>query len=106
VTGIAAVDRVGHSTTEVQSNMIFVSGGDFRMGSESYYPEEAPVHCVTVDDFWMDRTPVTNRQFKELVESTGYVTFAEVTPDPKEYPGAAGHAVCRFAGVLATFASG
>ena len=31
------------------------------MGSDRHYPEEAPVHRVTVDGFWIDRTPVTNR---------------------------------------------
>jgi formylglycine-generating enzyme required for sulfatase activity len=39
----------------------------------------------------MDRTPVTNRQFKEFVRATGHVTFAEVPPDPKDYPGALPH---------------
>ena len=34
------------------------------MGSNHHYPEEAPVHRVKVDGFWIDRTPVTNRQFK------------------------------------------
>jgi formylglycine-generating enzyme required for sulfatase activity len=47
------------------------------MGSDRHYPEEAPAHRVTVDGFWMDRTPVTNRQFRQFVEDTGYVTFAE-----------------------------
>ena len=37
--------------------------------------------------FWIDRTPVTNRQFKEFVNATGHVTFAEIAPDPKDYPG-------------------
>ena len=60
--------------------MVFVPGGTFRMGSDRHYPEEAPVHRVTVDGFWMDRTPVTNRQFKEFVRATGYVTTAEVAP--------------------------
>ncbi len=41
-----------------------IRGGTFRMGSDRHYPEEAPVHRVTVDEFWIDRTPVTNRQFK------------------------------------------
>src|SRR5436190_10500039 len=71
--------------------MIYVPGGTFRMGSDKHYPEEAPVHRVTVDEFWMDRTPVTNRQFKEFVRVTGHVTFAEIPPDPKDYPGALPH---------------
>ena len=62
------------------------------------YPEEAPVHRVTVDGFWMDRTPVTNRQFKEFVKATGHVTFAELTPDPKNYPGILPHMI--YAGSL------
>ena len=68
--------------------MIHVPGGTFRMGSDAHYPEESPVHRVTVDGFRIDRTPVTNRQFREFVEATGYVTFAEIAPDPKDYPGA------------------
>jgi len=71
--------------------MLYVPGGTFRMGSDRHYPEEAPVHRVTVDPFWMDRTPVANRQFREFVNSTGYVTFAEIPPDPKDYPGALPH---------------
>jgi len=71
--------------------MLYVPGGTFRMGSDRHYPEEMPVHRVTVDGFWMDRTPVTNRQFRQFVEATGYVTFAETAPDPKDYPGALPH---------------
>lgn len=71
--------------------MVHVPGGTFRMGSDSHYPEEAPSHRVTVDGFWMDRTPVTNRQFRTFVDATGYVTFAEIPPDPKDYPGALPH---------------
>jgi len=44
--------------------MIRIPGGTFRMGSDRHYPEEAPAHRVTVDGFWMDRYPVTNRQFR------------------------------------------
>jgi formylglycine-generating enzyme required for sulfatase activity len=71
--------------------MVLIPGGTFRMGSDSHYPEEAPAHRVTVSTFQMDRTPVTNREFREFVEATGHVTFAEIPPDPKHYPGALAH---------------
>ena len=80
------------------ADMVFIPGGTFRMGSDKHYPEEAPVHRVTVDAFAMDRTPVTNRQFKEFVKATGHVTFAEIPPDPKDYPGALPHMI--YAGSL------
>ncbi len=47
--------------------MCWIPGGTFRMGSDKHYPEEAPAHRVSVDGFWIDRTPVTNRQFKTFV---------------------------------------
>jgi formylglycine-generating enzyme required for sulfatase activity len=68
--------------------MVFISGGTFLMGSDHHYPEEAPSHRVSVDGFWIDRTPVTNRQFKEFVNTTGHVTEAQIVPDAKDYPGA------------------
>jgi formylglycine-generating enzyme required for sulfatase activity len=71
--------------------MVWVAGGTFRMGSDRHYPEEAPVHRVRVDGFWMDRTPVTNRQFRAFVAATGHVTLAETAPDPRDYPGALPH---------------
>src|SRR5262245_36834794 len=73
------------------SDMVFVPGGTFRMGSDRHYPEEAPAHRVTIDGFRMDRTPVTNAEFRRFVEATGHVTFAEIPPDPKDYPGALPH---------------
>src|SRR6476469_5277733 len=74
-----------------RDDMLRIPSGTFRMGSDRHYPEEAPVHRVTVDAFWIDCTPVTNRQFKEFVRATGYVTTAEIPPNPKDYPGALPH---------------
>ena len=68
--------------------MVWIPGGTFQMGSNDHYPEERPVHRVTVDGFWMDRTPVTNAQFQPFVAATGHVTFAEIPPNPADYPGA------------------
>ena len=83
--------RVEARREDPLADMIFVPGGEFRMGSDRHYPEEAPVHRVSVVAFWIDRAPVTNRQFRKFVNATGYVTFAEVPPDPKDYPGALPH---------------
>lgn len=71
--------------------MTFVPGGTFLMGSDRNYPEEAPAHEVAVDDFWIDRDPVTNAEFACFVRDTGYVTLAERPLDPALYPGAAGY---------------
>jgi formylglycine-generating enzyme required for sulfatase activity len=68
--------------------MLWVPGGTFAMGSARHYPEERPVHRAAVDGFWMDQHPVTNTEFAKFVAETGHVTFAEIPPDPKDYPGA------------------
>lgn len=68
--------------------MIWLPGGRFQMGSDRHYAEEAPAHEVVVSGFWIDRTPVTSRQFSDFVEATGYVTVAEVAPRAEDYPGA------------------
>lgn len=70
-----------------KEGMLFVPGGTFAMGSDRFYPEEKPVRQVKVDSFWIDETPVTNRQFAAFVEATGYRTIAEIAPDPRDYPG-------------------
>ena len=67
--------------------MRWVEGGEFTMGSVRFYPEEAPLTRVRVEGFWIDETPVTNAQFAAFVAATGYVTVAEIAPDPKDYPG-------------------
>src|SRR5271169_712959 len=68
--------------------MAWIPRGTFCMGSEDFYPEERPVHDVTVDGFWMDRYTVTNEQFARFVKATRYVTLAERPLNPADYPGA------------------
>jgi formylglycine-generating enzyme required for sulfatase activity len=55
--------------------------GRFAMGSQRFYPEEAPVRDVEVNGFWIDKVPVTNAAFMRFVDATGYVTLAEIRPD-------------------------
>ncbi|WP_457767929.1 formylglycine-generating enzyme family protein [Cyanobium sp. ULC084] len=68
--------------------MVWVPGGSFVMGSDAHYPEEAPAHRVALEGFWIDRSPVTNAQFRKFVKATGHVTVAECPADPAAYPGA------------------
>jgi formylglycine-generating enzyme required for sulfatase activity len=72
-------------------DMVWIPGGTFRMGSDKHYPEERPAHRVTVDGFWMDRYPVSNARFERFIAATRHVTFAQIPPDPRDYPGALPH---------------
>ena len=71
----------GSSAKGSTEGMVRLEGGSFLMGNEG--PEawvddgEGPVREVKVDPFWLDATTVTNAQFAEFIEATGYVTESE-----------------------------
>lgn len=64
-------------------DMAWVPPGVFQMGSDSKMaqPNEKPAHAVRVGGFWMDVTHVTNDEFAQFVQQTGYKTTAEKKPD-------------------------
>jgi formylglycine-generating enzyme required for sulfatase activity len=66
-------------------NLAWIPRGTFRWESDKHYPEERPVHRVSVDGFWMDRSPVTNERFARFVEATGSKTLAEIVPKVEDY---------------------
>ena len=68
--------------------MVWVPPGKSVIGSDAHYVEERPAHHASIDGFWVDRYPVTNDRFAEFVDATGYITFAELPPNPADYPGA------------------
>jgi formylglycine-generating enzyme required for sulfatase activity len=81
--------------------MVFVPGGEFEMGSDAtevdfaldlcktydtncrrrYFSVEEPIHTVTLDNFWIDQTEVTNRQYALCVEAG----VCEVAEYPEEH---------------------
>jgi len=65
-----------------------IEGGTFAMGSDDFYPEERPVHRVTVDAFWIDEHPDTAGDYRRFVRETAYTTVAERPLDPADYPDA------------------
>ncbi len=80
----------------VPEGMVWISGGEFSMGSDTTCEslcdlsgvamDASPIHRVHVDAFWMDATEVTNAQFAEFVAATGYKTIAEIVPTQEEFP--------------------
>lgn len=86
-----SVDLIVNEPAAAPPGMCWIPGGTFLMGSENpKFPDESPAHEVTLDGFWMDETEVTNRQFDEFVQATGYVTVAEKAPDRNEIASQAG----------------
>ena len=75
------------AVSDAHPGMTWLPGGVFTMGSERFYPEEAPLRRVSVDGFWIDTAPVTNREFAAFIAATGYQTVAQIAPDPTDYPG-------------------
>lgn len=59
--------------------MVYVPGGVFNMGSsqDTGHADEGPIHKVCLNGYYIDKYEVTNAQFKEFVDATGYVTDAE-----------------------------
>jgi len=72
----------------VQADFIDLTGGEFHMGSDDYYPDEGPQRLISVEGFSMATTTVTNADFSKFVDGTGFMTEAEKSPDPAMYPGA------------------
>lgn len=72
--------------TAAPDGMVWIPGGQFQMGTNDPQAQanERPAREVRVDGFWMDTTPVTNRQFQAFVDATGYVTTAEQSIDWEE----------------------
>src|SRR5438034_9114472 len=75
--------------TAPTASMVWIAGGTFWMGCDDCgMPDALPTPGVSVEGFWMDRTPVTNAEFGRLVQASGSVTVAEPQPAPKDFPGA------------------
>ena len=74
--------------------MVQIPAGEYRVGSDSFYPEEAPVRSIHVGAFALDVAPVTNAEFARFVADTGYQTVSEKPPDPALYPNLAPEEQC------------
>ena len=79
-------DRFASVKAGTPKDMVWIEGGTYMMGGDNDQArdDEYPKHEVTVSGFYMDIHEVTNAQFREFVEATGYITEAEKKPDWEE----------------------
>jgi formylglycine-generating enzyme required for sulfatase activity len=68
------------------AGMRWIHAGEFTMGTDDprSFANERPAHRVRLEGFWIDETPVTNREFARFVRATGYRTTAERVPEWEE----------------------
>jgi formylglycine-generating enzyme required for sulfatase activity len=76
------------TTERSATDLVRVAGGEFTMGSDRHYPEEAPAHRARVGPFAIGAVTVSNREFAAFVRATRYRTVAERPLDPAAFPGA------------------
>ena len=67
----SGTDSLIVSELPAQPTMVFIQGGSFQMGSEEGFSWEKPVHEVTVSDFYLAETEVTNAQFAIFLNQQG-----------------------------------
>lgn len=60
---------LNYSINNVSFRMMYVEGGSFRMGSEDV-SDCKPVHTVSVSDFWMGETEVTQELWEAVMGTT------------------------------------
>ncbi|ENH98135.1 hypothetical protein J416_01514 [Gracilibacillus halophilus YIM-C55.5] len=76
-----SIPYVTDESLKFKDKMVFLDGGEFLMGTDDQEgfasDEEGPVRKVKVDPFYIDTHTVTNAEFKEFVDATGYKTEAE-----------------------------
>ncbi|MFK7842744.1 MAG: formylglycine-generating enzyme family protein [Sphingorhabdus sp.] len=66
--------------TKMLGTTISIPAGTFTMGASPQYREEGPPRTIAVEAFRIDTHEVTNAQYAEFVDATGYVTEAEKSP--------------------------
>lgn len=55
-----------------KTEMVKIAGGTFKMGRNDGDIKERPEHSVTVKDFWMDKTEVTNEEYLAFITETNH----------------------------------
>lgn len=65
--------------------LLYVPAGKFTMGSINGDSDEIPVHTVSLDAYWIDRTEVTNIMYAKCVENRGCNEPSFIEPPISNY---------------------
>ena len=82
---------------ETPPGMVLIPAGEYVLSDEVAHTtlsplarrgfNRPPVYTYKTPAFWIDAHEVSNRQFKQFVDATGYITTAEKAFDPADFPG-------------------
>jgi len=71
--------RIIHQKTGIE--LVLVPAGTFTMGDSQTWSKSGPLHEVTLArTFYIGKTQVTNGQYNNFIEQSGYNGFADVDP--------------------------
>lgn len=85
---VSAQQQTTQVADTIPAKMVWIPAGKFRMGSDdTNFPDAQPIHEVELSGFWMDEHEVTNAEFAQFVQATGYITVAERALNPADFPG-------------------
>jgi formylglycine-generating enzyme required for sulfatase activity len=59
--------------------LVYIPAGGFDMGSASGNPNEAPIHAVQLDAYWVDQLEVTNTMYAGFLNAKGNQTEGGLT---------------------------
>ncbi|MEN9564978.1 MAG: hypothetical protein RLZZ69_174, partial [Cyanobacteriota bacterium] len=64
------------ATTVSVTEMVKIEGGEFTIGSNAVdaLDNERPAHQIYLDTYWIDRHPVTCKQYAQFITAGGYQT--------------------------------
>ncbi len=63
------LQRLANLGIALPEGMILIPAGEFWMGAEDGLPDSRPMHRVYLSTYWLDRHEVSNRQYRQCLDS-------------------------------------
>lgn len=84
---LGLLNGIEQPETEQNRDMLLVPAGSFTQGSHAIEAQdnERPAHEVYLDEYWIDRNPVTYGEYRSFIESGGYQNSVFWTPEGWEW---------------------